>query len=75
MLVAIGMATGQNGFGGTYDAVKGMQMGYQLNLDMIAMCVALILTGPGLVSLDALIFKRSLWSHGPQPLDQPEKRD
>jgi putative oxidoreductase len=63
MLVAIGSVTGSKGFAG-----------YEFNLALIAMSVTLILTGGGLVSLDALLFKRGLWSRGPQPLDQPMTR-
>jgi putative oxidoreductase len=63
MLVAIAAVTGKKGF-----------MGYQVNLDLIAMNVMLILSGAGLISLDALLFKRGLWSRGPQPLDQPHPR-
>jgi putative oxidoreductase len=63
MLVAIKTVTGSKGF-----------MGYEFNLALIAMSAALILTGAGLVSLDALIFKRGLWARGPQPLDQPAAR-
>jgi putative oxidoreductase len=76
MLVAIAEVHGKNGFTGV--PVEGhpgaMYAGYMLNLVLIAMSVALILTGGGLVSLDALIFKRGLWARGPQPLDQPERR-
>jgi len=63
MLVAITSVTGSKGFSG-----------YEFNLALIAMSVALILSGAGLISLDALLFKRSLWSRGPQPLDQPSPR-
>jgi putative oxidoreductase len=59
MLVAITTVTGQKGFAG-----------YEFNLALIAMSVTLILSGAGLISLDALVFKRTLWSRGPQPLDQ-----
>ena len=75
MLFAITLSTGKNGFGGIYvpeaDAVK---MGYAYNLTLIAISAALVLAGPGLISLDAPLFKRSLWSRGPQPLDQPVAR-
>jgi putative oxidoreductase len=63
MLVAIKAVTGSKGFSG-----------YEFNLTLIAMGVTLVLTGGGLVSLDALFFKRGLWARGPQPLDQPERR-
>ena len=76
MLVAIAEVHGKNGFMGV--PVEGhpgaMYAGYMLNLVLIAMSVALILTGAGLLSVDALIFKRGLWARGPQPLDQPERR-
>ena len=74
MLVAIVSVTGANGFGGSYDPVKGLQLGYEFNLALIAMSVALLLSGAGLLSLDALLFKRNLWAHGPQPLDNPIKK-
>lgn len=63
MLVAIATVTGSKGFSG-----------YEFNLTLIAISVALVLTGAGLISLDALIFKRGLFACGSQPLDQPEKR-
>ena len=63
MLVAITTVTGSKGFAG-----------YEFNLTLIAMAVALILTGAGLISLDALLFRRGVFACGPQPLDQPEKR-
>jgi putative oxidoreductase len=74
MLVAIVHVTGPNGFGGSYDPVEKLKMGYAYNLNLIAMCTAILLAGPGLISLDALLFKRGLWAHGPQPLDNPVKR-
>ncbi len=76
MLVAIATVHGKNGFMGTpvKDVPGAMHPGYAFNITLITMSVALLLTGAGLVSLDALLFKRSLWSHGPQPLDQPERR-
>jgi putative oxidoreductase len=67
MVVAIVKVHGPNGF----SAGSG---GYEYNLTLMAMAFALVLTGAGLLSLDALIFKRSLWSRGPQPLEQPVKR-
>jgi putative oxidoreductase len=73
MLVAIGKVSGPNGFGGYFDE-RGLHMGYEFNLTLIAMAVALILTGAGLISLDALLFRRSMYAHGPQPLDQPDRR-
>ncbi len=76
MLVAIAKATGPNGFLGkpVPEARGAMYPGYMINGALIAMSVALILSGAGLVSLDALIFKRGLWARGPQPLDQPTAR-
>jgi putative oxidoreductase len=76
MLVAIAEVHGRNGFmGKPVEGAPGAQYaGYAFNLALIAMSVALILSGAGLVSLDALIFKRGLWARGPQPLDKPETR-
>jgi putative oxidoreductase len=76
MCVAIAKAVGPNGFGGKPSAIDpgAVQPGYAYNLALIAMSVALVLAGGGLISIDALIFKRGLWSRGPQPLDQPVPR-
>jgi putative oxidoreductase len=74
MIVAIATSTGQNGFGGYFDPAKGLQMGYNLNITLIAISAALILIGPGLVSVDALIFRRGFWSRGAQPLSGPGQR-
>ena len=76
MCVAIAKAVGPNGFGGTMSKTDpgAIHPGYGYNLALIAMSVALVLSGAGLISLDALIFKRSLWSRGPQPLDNPAPR-
>lgn len=60
MLVAIGTVTGKNGF-------SLMHGGYEYNTVLIAMAGSLLLTGPGLVSVDAYVFRRSLWSRGYQP--------
>jgi putative oxidoreductase len=75
MCVAIAKAIGQNGFGGKPSMIDpgAVHPGYAYNLALIAISVALLLTGGGLISLDVLIFKRSLWARGPQPLDRPEK--
>jgi putative oxidoreductase len=60
MLVAIATVTGQKGFGG-----------YAYNLVLIAISVALMIAGPGLISVDAVLFRRGLWARGPQPLSDP----
>ena len=67
MLVAIATVTGANGF--------AMPKGYEVNLPYIAMAAAILLAGPGLVSVDAFVFRRGLWAHGPQPLGEPERTD
>lgn len=74
MIFAITLATGKNGFNGIFVPPDAVKMGYAYNLTLIAISAALVLTGAGLISLDALLFKRSLWARGPQPLDQPVKR-
>jgi len=74
MIVAIKVATGMNGFGGTFDDKGNFQLGYAYNLILATLAVAFILTGPGLVSLDALLFRRNLLARGPQPLSDPIKR-
>jgi putative oxidoreductase len=74
MLVAIGNVTGPNGFGGTMDE-KGLHMGYAYNLVLIAISLALMIAGPGMIALDALLFRRGLWSHGPQPLSDPGRKE
>ncbi len=71
MLVAIANVHGKNGFGGFFDPAKGMQTGYEFNVNLIAMCVAVLVAGPGLISLDAVLFRRGLWARGPQPLNNP----
>ena len=63
MFVAIWKVTGAGGF--------SLPKGYEFNLALIAMAAALLLAGPGIVSLDALIFKRGLWARGPQPMKLP----
>jgi putative oxidoreductase len=73
MVVAIAKVSGPNGLGGKMTD-QGMQMGYGYNLTLATICVALILAGPGLISLDAFLFRRGLWSRGPQPLSQPSQR-
>lgn len=76
MIVAIVKVHGENGFAGLSvpDVPKARYVDYEYNLALMAMAVTLVLTGAGLLSLDALLFKRGLWAHGPQPLDQPVKR-
>jgi putative oxidoreductase len=74
MIVAILTVHGRNGLLGTPAPGGGMNVGYFEHLAIIAICLQLILSGAGLVSLDALFFKRSLWSRGPQPLNQPLSR-
>jgi len=71
MIVSIAAAVGQNGFGGYFDPAKGYQVGYQFNVTLIVISTALVLIGPGIVSLDALLFRRNFWSRGPQPLSGP----
>jgi putative oxidoreductase len=67
MLVAIGGVVGKNGF----SVVHG---GYEYNLLIIAGCVAIIIAGPGIISADALFFRRGLWARGPQPLGEAQPR-
>ncbi len=75
MFVAIWKAHGPIGFSNPkVGSAAGQFPGYEFNLALVAMAVALLLAGPGIVSLDALIFRRGLWARGPQPLDQPAKR-
>jgi putative oxidoreductase len=74
MLVAIATVHGANGFAGFFDE-KGLHVGYEYNIALITMAGALLVAGPGLVSLDALLFRRGLWARGAQPLDQPARRE
>jgi putative oxidoreductase len=74
MFVAIIKVARPNGFVGVYLGNGAIKQGYMMHLIIIAVCLALILSGAGLLSLDALIFKRGLWARGPQPLDQPQPR-
>jgi putative oxidoreductase len=64
MLVAIVQVTGHNGFGLAHG-------GYEYNMLIIGVNSALVLTGGGLVSVDAMLFKKGLWARGPQPLGTP----
>ena len=43
--------------------------GYEYNVNLIAESLVVLIAGPGLISLDALMFRRGLWARGPQPLD------
>ena len=74
MFVAIGKFLGPVGFSNPKVGQAGQFPGYEFNLALVAMATALLLAGPGLISIDALLFKRGLWGRGPQPLDQPGKR-
>ena len=67
MLVAIATVHLPNGFDNTHK-------GYEFNVNLIAESLLILIAGPGLISLDALLFKRGLWAIGPQPLDQPVRR-
>jgi putative oxidoreductase len=49
--------------------------GYEFNLNLVAMAAAILIAGPGMISVDALIFKRGLWARGAQPLSDPVKRE
>ncbi|HVS70024.1 MAG TPA: DoxX family protein [Phycisphaerae bacterium] len=66
MFVAIATVTGAGGY--------SLPRGYEYNVALIAMAAALLIAGPGIISLDALLFRRGLWARGPQPLDQPLRR-
>jgi putative oxidoreductase len=67
MFVAIANVHAPHGF-------SSQNGGYEYNLNLIADSLLLLLTGPGLISLDALIFPKNLWARGPQPLNQPTPR-
>ncbi len=72
MLVAIANVHGANGFSmQTSDIHK---IGYEYNLNLIAESMLILIAGPGLISLDAVIFRRGLWVRGPQPLSEPTPR-
>ncbi len=68
MLVAIFTATGKMGF------MPPTGNGYAFNLALLAMGAAVLIAGPGLISVDAFIFRRGLWARGPQPLSEPVRR-
>ena len=66
MLVAIATVHAKNGF--------SMQNGgYEYNVVLIAIAAAILLVGPGLVSVDAFLFPKGLWACGPQPRGDPQK--
>ncbi len=67
MLVAIATVHAPHGF----SVGNG---GYEYNVAIIAIASALLLAGPGLISLDALLFRRGLWARGAQPLANPGTR-
>jgi putative oxidoreductase len=78
MIIAIAKVHGKNGFSGWSEEWHGRQIlhvGYEYNVILTAMAVAILVAGPGLLSLDALLFRRGLWARGPQPLSQPGVRD
>jgi len=60
MLVAIATVTGVNG-------LDNQRHGYEYNLALIAIAATLVLCGAGLVSVDAVLFRRGLWARGAQP--------
>jgi len=74
MAVAIAKVSGPNGLGGKFVQGEGFQLGYGYNLTLLTICVAFILTGAGLISLDALLFRKNLLARGPQPLASPVPR-
>ena len=65
MWVAIATVHGQYGFS------HFNPPGYEYNLALIAMAGAILIAGPGLVSVDACLFRRGLFARGPQPLGAP----
>ncbi|MCL2647802.1 MAG: DoxX family protein [Phycisphaerales bacterium] len=64
MVVAIVTVHAPSGF----DIQHRPTVGYEYNMNLIAMALAILLAGPGLISVDALLFRRGLWARGPQPL-------
>ncbi len=68
MSVAIATVHGPYGFS------HNSPPGYEFNVNLIAIALAVIIMGPGLISVDALIFRRGLWARGPQPLSTPGER-
>jgi putative oxidoreductase len=67
MFIAIAEVHGGHGF-------SAQDKGYEYNLNLIAESVLILMAGPGLISLDAFLFRRGFWARGPQPLDQPMTR-
>ncbi len=67
MLVAIATVHGKNGFG-------LQNSGYEYNMVLIAMAGAILLAGPGLLSVDAFLFRKGLFSCGAQPLENPSPK-
>ncbi|HUO06864.1 MAG TPA: DoxX family protein [Phycisphaerae bacterium] len=66
MLVAIATVHEPYGF--------ALPKGYEYNVNLIAECLVVLIAGPGLISVDAFLFRRGLWARGAQPLDQPIRR-
>jgi putative oxidoreductase len=67
MFVAIANVHAHKGF-------SSQNGGYEYNLNLIAESVLILIAGPGLISLDAFLFRRGFWAHGAQPLDHPMTR-
>jgi putative oxidoreductase len=67
MFVAIATVHAAHGF-----AVQSG--GYEYTVSLIAESLLILLCGPGLISVDAFLFRRGLWARGAQPLDQPMRR-
>ncbi len=45
---------------------------YDFNLALLAMLSLVLLAGPGMIAVDALLFRRCLWSCGPQPIQKSQ---
>jgi putative oxidoreductase len=67
MIVAIINVHGPNGF-------SILAKGYEYNMNLIAMSIVILVAGPGIISVDAFLFRRGLWARGPQPLSNPVNR-
>jgi putative oxidoreductase len=75
MVVAIAKVHGPVGFSSYMDPQTGqMKIGYEFNIALLALAATILIAGPGLISLDALLFRRSFWARGPQPLSAPSTR-